>query len=140
MPRPTLRIVSSQRNALHELVRNHLGALNDIWIALECNQDWATAERLAIEFGEDFRLMENLGWNPEDLRDRVDLTMPPHDLIEVARRLRDEAKGGLADAERARAAREERQTIEAFEHARNTCEEILDVLDARRPGPSGACS
>jgi hypothetical protein len=41
-----------------------LGALNDVWIAMECNKDFATAERLAIEFGEDFRLMEDLGWNP----------------------------------------------------------------------------
>jgi hypothetical protein len=36
-----------------------------------------------------FRLMADLGWNPEDQRDRVALTC----------RLRDEAQGGPADAE-----------------------------------------
>ena len=129
MPRPTLQIVASQRDALYEQVRNHLGALNDVWIALECKKDYATAERLAIEFGEDFRLMEDLGWDPMDGRDRVELTMPPHDLMEIARRLREEAKGGLSDAAAERRDTEEiEKSIENFESARDCCEEILEVL------------
>jgi hypothetical protein len=94
MPRPTLKIVASQRDALYEQVRNHLAGLGDVVVALECQKDYATAERLAIEFGEDFRLMADLGWQPQDGRDTVELTMPPHDLMEVAKRLRDEAHGG----------------------------------------------
>jgi hypothetical protein len=77
MPRPTLKIVASQRDALYEQVRNHLAALNDIWIAIEGNKDFATAEQLALEFAEDFRLMQDLGWDAEDPRDTVELTMPP---------------------------------------------------------------
>ena len=99
MPRPTLKIVASQRDALYEQVRNHLAGLGDVVVALECQKDYPTAERLAIEFGEDFRLMADLGWQPQDGRDTVELTMPPHDLMEVAKRLRDEAHGGLADVE-----------------------------------------
>src|SRR5882672_6788586 len=111
MPHPTLKIVASQRDALYEQVRNHLGALNDIWIAMEGNKDFATAERLALEFAEDFRLMQDLGWDAEDPRDTVELTMPPYDLIEVARRLREEAQGGLSDADK------ERQSTEEFDRS-----------------------
>ena len=92
---PTLKILDSQRDALYEQVRNHLAALGDLWIALEHKRDYATAERLGIEFGEDFRLMADLGWDPDDERDTVELTMAPYDLMEVAARLREEAEGGL---------------------------------------------
>ena len=52
MPRPTLKIVASQRDALYEQVRNHLAGLGDVVVALECQRDYPTAERMAIEFGE----------------------------------------------------------------------------------------
>jgi hypothetical protein len=55
MPNVTATINRDQRDGLYELVRNHLGAIGDVWIALEVNEDFATAERLGIEFGEDFR-------------------------------------------------------------------------------------
>ena len=48
MPRPTLKIVGSQRDALYEQVRNHLAGLGDVVVALECQKDYPTAERLAI--------------------------------------------------------------------------------------------
>lgn len=95
----TIKISGEQRKALYKQVRNRLAGLGDVFVALECQKDYPTAERLAIEFGEDFRLMVDLGWNPEDGRDDVELTMPPHDLMEVAKRLRDEAQGGLVDVE-----------------------------------------
>ena len=53
MPRPTLKIVASQRDALYEQVRNHLAGLGDVVMALECQKGYPTAERLMIEFGED---------------------------------------------------------------------------------------
>jgi hypothetical protein len=43
--------------------------------------------------------MADLGWQPQDARDTVELTMPPHDLMEIATRLCDEAHGSLANAE-----------------------------------------
>ncbi len=95
MPRTTLKITNGQRDALYEQVRNHVASFGDLWIALETNRDYAAAERLAVEFSEDFHLLEDLGWNPEDGRLMVELTMEAHDLMEVVRRLRDEAQGGL---------------------------------------------
>ena len=128
MPSETIRITKDQRAALYEQVRNHLGAVGDLWLALETNEDYATAERLAIEFSEDFRLMADLDWDPEDERERVALTMAPHDLMEVLRRLRDEAQGALADAEQRRAQEEDGRRAEGFQSARQACEVILDAL------------
>ena len=73
-----------ERDALYEQVRNHLAGLGDVVVALECQKDYPTAERMAIEFGEDFRLMTDLGWQPQDGRDTVELTMPPHENIVVS--------------------------------------------------------
>jgi len=128
MPRPTLKIVASQRDALYEQVRNHLAGLGDVVVALECQKDYPTAERLAIEFGEDFRLMADLGWQPQDGRDTVELTMPPHDLMEVAKRLRDEAHGGLADVEEDRESVAPPPVVKGYEDARDTCDTILAAL------------
>ena len=61
MPSTTCTIDGHQRDGLFELVRNHLGAVSDLWIALEINKDFATAERLGLEFCEDFRLLEDIG-------------------------------------------------------------------------------
>ncbi len=77
---PTTTINNYQREGLYELVRNHLGSIGDVWTALEETQDFETAERLGIEFGEDFRLLEDLGWHPNDNRQTVALTMPSDDL------------------------------------------------------------
>jgi hypothetical protein len=83
MPSTTCTIDGDQRDRLYELVRNHLGAIGDLWIALEVNGDFATAERLGLEFGEDFRLPEDIGWNG---RGAFGLTMPAEDLMERPRR------------------------------------------------------
>lgn len=133
MPSTTATITGQQRDALYEQVRNHLGALNDVWIAMECNQDFATAERLGIEFGEDFKLLHDLGWDENDNRKVVELTMPREDLIEVLARLRREADGGLADSEEERKSKERDEEIsQSFRFVRSTCDELLDQLDPRR--------
>lgn len=54
VPGTTITINRDQRNGLYELVRNHLGSIGDLWTALEHDKDFATAERLGLEFGEDF--------------------------------------------------------------------------------------
>ena len=81
-------------------MRNHLAALGDVFVAMEYHKDFATAERLGIEFGEDFRLLQDIGWPEDDGRDRIELTMPSEDLTELMRRLLAEAQGGLADAQK----------------------------------------
>jgi hypothetical protein len=39
MPDTTITIDRDQRDGLYELVRNHLGSIEDFWIALERNRD-----------------------------------------------------------------------------------------------------
>ena len=134
LPSETIRITKDQRDALYEQVRTHLAALGDIWIALEGQRDYATAERLAIEFGEDFRLMADLGWNPEDSRERVALTMPRHDLMEVVRRLRDEARGALSSPEERRSREKCEREVAEFEATAVACDSILAALAADGEG------
>jgi hypothetical protein len=56
-------------------------------------------------------------------------------LIEVARRLREEAQGGLADSDEDRQSKEEfDRSVQNFEAARDACDEILDVLGVVREG------
>jgi hypothetical protein len=86
VPRKTIKITGEERDALYDQARNHLAALGDVFVAMECQKDYATAERLGIEFGEDFRLLQDLGWPEVDDRDRVELTMPYEDLTELMRR------------------------------------------------------
>ncbi len=125
MPRSTITIDRDQRNGLYELVRNHLGSVGDLWDALERDEDFATAERLGLELGEDFRLLDDIGWSEDDGRAEVELTMPPHDLMETLRRLQGEAgliltgvEGGSEDAE----------TNQRFRRGYETCESVLAGL------------
>jgi hypothetical protein len=48
----TATIDRERRDALYELVLDHLSGIGDFWIAIE-EKDFARAERLGIEFGED---------------------------------------------------------------------------------------
>jgi hypothetical protein len=87
MPDTTISIDRDQRDGLYELVRNHLGSIEDFWIALERTKEFAKAEQLGLEFAEDFRLLRDIGWDEHDERETFDLTMPTHDLIELLKRL-----------------------------------------------------
>lgn len=116
VPRPkggtvpsTANITREQRDRIYELVCNHLGGVGDVSVALE-NGDFATAERLAIEFGEDFHLLDDIGWRPEEERHIFELTMPPHDLMELLRRLRDNAERLIQESPSERRSREEEET------------------------------
>lgn len=46
MPKTTITIDRDQRAGLYELIRNHLGSIEDFWIALERTRDYAKAEQL----------------------------------------------------------------------------------------------
>jgi hypothetical protein len=122
----TTTIDCHQRDGLYELVRNHLGGIGDIQIALEENEDFATAERLGLEFGEDFRLLDDIGWHPNDCRDTFELTVPIHDLMEALKRLHDEAERVLTESPSERRSREEDEEINLrFQIGLDTCEEML---------------
>jgi hypothetical protein len=130
VPGTTTTIDKDQRDGLYELVRNHLGGIGDIWIALEQDGEYMLAERMGIEFGEDFRLLADLGWEPEDKRKSVELTMEPHDLAELLTRLRGEAEGVLDGTTGMRLQREEEERARAlYQGAKDTCEQLLARLD-----------
>jgi hypothetical protein len=132
MPTSTVTIDRDQRDGFYELVRNHLGAIGDIWIALEESADFATAERLGLEFGEDFRLLEDIGWAPCESCESFALTMPMHDLMELLQRLHGEAERVLvrSGAER-RASEDDARTTGRFQLGYDACEEVLADLDPR---------
>lgn len=124
----TVTINAVQREVFYELVLDHLSGLPDLGLAVE-RGDFATAERLGVEFAEDLRLMEDLGWDATPRRD-AELTMPPEDLAEVLTRMRADARGGL------RASTDERDAKESDAAARrryrlafDTCNGLLTLLD-----------
>jgi hypothetical protein len=127
----TAAIDRERRDALYELVLDHLSGIGDFWIAIE-EKDFARAERLGIEFGEDFRLLEDIGWEPKHDRATVALTMPPHDLIELLRRLHGEAGCVLEGSACARLLeKEEESAKQRYKCAKSTCEELIEQLDPR---------
>ena len=127
----TATINRERRDALYELVLDHLSGIGDFWIAIE-EKDFAKAERLGIEFGEDFRLLEDIGWEPEHGAANVDLTIPSHDLIELLRRLHGEAESVLEGSACARLLEEEEKSAkQRYERAKATCEQLIERLDPR---------
>ena len=132
MPSITATIDRDQRDGLYELIRNHLGAIGDVWIALEESEDFATAERLGIEFGEDFRLLADIGWQPKDGREVFELTMPTHDLMEALKRLHSEAEAVLLESGTELQSKEaDAETNALFQLGLDACEEVLADLDER---------
>ena len=88
---------------------------------------------MGIEFGEDFRLLADIGWQPEDKRKSVELTMEAHDLAELLTRLRGEAVGVLDGTASMHLQREEEERARAlYQGAKDTCEELLARLDGER--------
>jgi hypothetical protein len=132
MPETMITIDRDQRDGLYELVRNHLGCIEDFWVALERTRNFATVERLGLEIAEDLRLLEDLGWSDDEGREGVDLTMPRHDLMELLQRLHDEAaqvliEHGTEAASRGAAA----ETNQRFQLGYEACERVLADLDPR---------
>ena len=48
MYRLRVKITGEQRRALYEQVRNHLAGLGDVFVPLECQKDYPTAERKSV--------------------------------------------------------------------------------------------
>ena len=130
MPHATAIINAEQRDAIYDLLLGRLTFLPDLFKAVE-QEDFETARRLAREFTEDFRLLEDLGWGPDE-RPEVSLTIPAGNLPPILERLRAEAQGGLSESA------EERDSREAEEASRRrwrivvgTASELLAELQGR---------
>lgn len=129
MPDVTATIDRHQRDGLYELIRNHLGSVGDLWHALEDEEDFAKAERLGAEFAEDFLLLADIGWKPEDRRKSFELTMRPLDLVEVLKRLHDEAAAVLSESDERRYRKEDAETEARFQLGLDACQEVLVGID-----------
>ena len=138
----TIGIGPKERDTLHWLMCRRLFILGQDPPGLACKEG-VSSDELAVEFGEDLRLMEDLGWEVEGDSAAVDLTMPAESLARTLKRLRRDAR---------RAPHEEPHELEPkgsdpdrwerFRQAVDVCEELLDLLDLphRRgdPGPVSA--
>lgn len=132
MPHPTVTLSGEKRDAVYEFVVEHLGGLGDVRIAID-RGEFDTARRLAREFAEDFRLLDDLGWGPDE-RTEVPLTIPSGELAAIFERLRADARGALFEPA------DEREAREADEVSRRRYHLTLDtgtelLLELRtRPG------
>jgi hypothetical protein len=130
MPSNTATISKDQRDGLYALVRNHLGGLSDVFVEMEQHKDFDAAERLGCEFAEDFRLLEDIGWQPNDGRESVALTMPLGELSELLQRLQDEAERLLTESPaECRSREEDEETNRRFRLGHDACEGVLADLD-----------
>lgn len=93
MPQSTATITGEQREAIYEFLVEQLSRLTDLPLAIK-GEDFDTAKRLAREFSQYFRLLDDLGWGGDGQRE-VALTMSPEELVEALRRLYADADGAL---------------------------------------------
>jgi hypothetical protein len=75
----TLTIGPEERNTLHRLMLHRLLVLGQGPVEL-ARKEGVTIEQLCEEFGEDLRLMEDIGWVLESDRKLIGLTMPRESL------------------------------------------------------------
>jgi hypothetical protein len=78
------------REALHAGLVLDLSGLSGVWALLDQNRA-AEARRLRERIEQDWRLLDDLGWEAVDPRHSFELTMPPGQLVEVVRRLHQQA-------------------------------------------------
>ncbi|MGH2947582.1 MAG: hypothetical protein ACRDPC_15260 [Solirubrobacteraceae bacterium] len=89
-----MTITRAQRDAIYEIVINHLTAIGDVWLCVE-RREFADAKRMGRDFAEDLRLLDDLGWAQATDRETVALTVPPDELTRTLARLHRDAAGSL---------------------------------------------
>jgi len=138
----TVTIGSKERGTLHWLMVRRLFILGQDPPEL-ARSEGVSLDELAEEFGEDLRLMGDLGWEVEDDRRTVDLTLPAPSLIKAIKRLRRDARRAPSEPPRGNEPQEDgRDRWQRFREAVDTCDEVLDLLDSpqrdevERPDPT----
>jgi hypothetical protein len=128
MTAATLTIGPRERDMLHGLMLHRLFILGEEPLEL-VRVEGVTVEQLGEEFGEDLRLMEDIGWLFESDREAVELTMPPESLAKTLKRLRRDARRAPCEKRHEREPEEtDAERWERFRRAVDICEELLALL------------
>lgn len=126
----TVAIGPKERGTLHWLMVRRLFILGQDPPEL-ARSEGVSLDELAEEFGEDLRLMADLGWEIEDGRKTVDLTMPAEILVKTIRRLRRDARRAPSEPPREHDPQGDGEgRWKRFREAVETCNEVLDLLDS----------
>jgi hypothetical protein len=89
-----ITISREQRDAIYQELVLDLSGVGNIFHALN-SDDYGKARQYRRRFEEDMRLLDDLGWGPEQDADEFELTMPNPDLAGALRRLNDSARALL---------------------------------------------
>lgn len=126
----TLTIDSRERDTLHGLLYRRLLILPENLSGL-AKVEGITVEELCERFGDDLRLMEEIGWVFETDQESIELAMPAETLVETLKRLRRDARRAPFSI---RHKREPEESVDErwrrFRQAVEVCEELLDRLDS----------
>lgn len=120
-------IDADQRQVLRDLQTYRLFTIGDRRLAAAVLEG-TPHERLASEFGDDLRLMGDLGWDPEQ-RGRIVLTMRRRPLELTLRRMRLDAVEAKTNGARQRPTETEEERAARFQLAERVCEDLLAALD-----------
>lgn len=82
----TIKLNRQQRDALYGELVLDLSGTGDIRINLD-GEDYDAAQRLRRRYEDDMRLLDDLGWEPEQDSDEFEVTMDHDELARVLRRL-----------------------------------------------------
>lgn len=130
MTTPTLTISASERDTLHGLTLRRLLILSEKTSEL-AQAEGATVEQVCERFGDDLRLMEDIGWVFETDGEPVELTMPADSLAETLKRLRRDARRAPCEERHEREPQEtDDERWHRFRQAVEVCEALLQRLDS----------
>lgn len=82
----TIKLNREQRDAIYGELVLDLSGTGDIRINLD-GEDYDAAQRLRRRYEDDMRLLDDLGWEPEQDGDEFQVTMDHDELARVLRRL-----------------------------------------------------
>jgi len=126
----TLTITGYQRDVLHDLMLYRFFPIGDRRLR-QARLKGVSHERIAEEFGEDLRLMQDLDWGPSQ-RKRVVLTMKSTSLARTLRRMREDAIAGPAEGIHSEPNETDEEREVRFKLAEQTCDELLAALTKSR--------
>jgi hypothetical protein len=130
-----LTISIEQRDLLYEDTLTHLSGMDGLWPAI-AGEDFETADRLALEYIDDLRLITaDLGWGEQNGVIEVELTLPREDLRRILGRLRERADRHVKNQQAEMA--EARQPLEQSRLVVETCDAVIaELVHADRPDPA----